>query len=151
MYDCECWTIKKAEHRGIDSFELWCWKRLSRVPWTTRTVHPKGNLSWIFIGRTDAEAETPILWPLDEKNRPIRKDPDAGKYWRQEEKGMTENKMVGWHHRLNGREFEQAPGDDEGQGSLHAAVHAVAKSQTWLRNRATTTSILSLSFVLIFI
>ena len=68
-------------------------------------VHPKGNQSWIFIGRTDAEAETPILWPPDVKNWLIGKDPDAGNNWRQEEKGMTEDEMVGWHHRLNGHEF----------------------------------------------
>ena len=69
-------------------------------------VHPKGNHYWIFIGRTDAEAETLILWPLDGKNSVIGKDPDAGKDWRQEEKGMTEDEMVGWHHQLNGHEFE---------------------------------------------
>ena len=69
-------------------------------------VHPKGNQSWIFIGRTDAEAETPILWPPDEKNWLTGKDPDARKDWRQEEKGTTEDVMVGWHHRLNGHEFE---------------------------------------------
>ena len=72
----------------------------------TQTVHPKGNQSWIFIGRTDAEAETPILWPPDIKNWFIGKDPDPGKDWRQEEKGMTEDEMVGWHHWLNGLEFE---------------------------------------------
>ena len=81
-------------------------------------VNPKGNQSWIFIGRTDAEAEAPIHWPLDAKSRLIRKDPDVGKDWRQEEKGTTEDEMVGWHHRLNGHEFEQTPGDGEGQGSL---------------------------------
>ena len=81
-------------------------------------VHPKGNQSWIFIGKTDAEAETPIVWPPDMKNWLIGKDPDAGKDWRQEEKGMTENEMVGWCHQLNGHEFEQAPGVDDGQGSL---------------------------------
>ena len=69
-------------------------------------VHPKGNQSWIFIGRTDTEAETPILWPPDAKNWLIGKDPDAGKDWRQEEKGMTEDEMVGWHHWLSGHEFE---------------------------------------------
>ena len=78
-------------------------------------VHPKGNQSWIFIGRTDAEV--PILWS-PAKSWLIRKDPDAGKDWRQKEKGITEDEMVGWHHRLNGHEFEQAPGDGEGQGSL---------------------------------
>ena len=81
-------------------------------------VHPKGNQSWIFIGRTDVETETLILWPPDGKNWLIWKDPDAGKDWRQEEKGMTEDDMVGWHHRLNGQEFEQTRGKSEGQGSL---------------------------------
>ena len=81
-------------------------------------LHPKGNESWIFIGRTDAEAEIPILWPPDAKSWLIGKDPDAGKAWGQEEKGTTEDEMVGWHHWLNGHEFEQAPGDGDGQGSL---------------------------------
>ena len=83
-----------------------------------RPVHPKGNQSWIFIGRTDGEAETPKLWPHDVKNWLIGKDTDAGKDWRQEEKGMTEGKMVGWHLRLDALEFEQAPGVGNGQGSL---------------------------------
>ena len=77
-------------------------------------VYPKGNKSWIFIGRTDAESETPIFWPPDAKNWLIGKDPDAGKDWRQEEKGMTENVTVGWHHQLNGHEFEQPPGVGDG-------------------------------------
>ena len=81
-------------------------------------VRPKGNQSWIVIGRTNAEAEAPILWPPDAKNWLIGKDPDAGKEWRREEKGMTEDEMVGWHHRFNGHEFEQAPGVGDGQGSL---------------------------------
>ena len=81
-------------------------------------VHPKGSQPWIFIGRTDAEAETPILWPPDVKNWLIKKDPDAGKDWRQEEKGTTEDEMVGWHRGLNGHEFEQAPGVGDRQGSL---------------------------------
>ena len=80
-------------------------------------VHPKGDQSWVFNGRTDAEAETPTLWPPDAKSWLIWKDPDARKDWKRE-KGMTEDEMVGWHHRLNGHEFEQAPGIDEGQGSL---------------------------------
>ena len=81
-------------------------------------VHPKGNQSWIVIGRTDAEAETPILWPPDTKNWLIWKDPDAGKDWRQEEKGTTEDEMVGWHHQLNGHEFEYTPGVGDGQEGL---------------------------------
>ena len=95
-------------------------------------VHPKGNQSWKFIGRTDAEAETPILCPLDAKNWLIWKDPDAGKGWRQEEKGPTEDEMVGWHHRLDGYEFEQTLGVGDGQEAWCAAVHGVTKSQTLL-------------------
>ena len=87
--------------------------------------HPKGNQSWIVTGMTDAEAETPMLWPPDGKIWLIWKVPDTGKDWRQEEKGMTEDEMVGWHHWLNGHEFEWAPGDGDGQG-----VHGVAKSRT---------------------
>ena len=82
-----------------------------------QTVSPKGNWSWIFIGRTDAEAEAPILWPPDAKTWLIGKDPDAVKHCRYE-KGTTEDEMVGWHHQLNGHEFEQALGDGEGQGNL---------------------------------
>ena len=81
-------------------------------------VHPKGNQSWIFIGRTDDEAETPILWPLDAKNWLTGKDSDAGKDWRWEQKGMTEDEMVGWHHWLDGYEFEQPLGAGDRQGSL---------------------------------
>ena len=81
-------------------------------------AHPNGNQSWVFIGRTDAEAEAPILWPPDAKSQLTGKDPDAGKDRRQEEMGMTEDEMVGWYHRLNGHEFEQTLGDGEGQGNL---------------------------------
>ena len=83
-----------------------------------KPVNPKGNQSWIFTRGTDAEAEAPILWPPDAKSQLIRKDSDAGKEWRQEHKGMTEDEMVGWHHWLNGHEFEQILGDSEGQGKL---------------------------------
>ena len=81
-------------------------------------VYLKGDQSWIFIGRTDAEAETPVLWPPDAKNWLIWKDPDAGKDWRWEEKGTTEDEMVGWHHQLNGQKFEEALGVGDGHGSL---------------------------------
>ena len=84
----------------------------------SKPVHSKGNQSWIFTGGTDAEAEAPILWPSDAKSLLIGKDPDAGKDWGQEEKGTIEDEMVGWHHQLNGHEFDQALGDGEGQGSL---------------------------------
>ena len=83
-----------------------------------KTNHPKGNKSWIFTRRTDAEAKVPIRWLSDAQSWIIKKNPDAGKDWRQEDKRTTEDEMVGWHHWLNGHEFEQAPGDGEGQGSL---------------------------------
>ena len=108
MYRCEVWTIKRAEWQRIEAFELWCWRRLLRVPWTARRSNQpilKGNKPWIFIGRTDAEVEAPILWPPDTKSWLIWKDPDAVKEWGQE-KRETEVEMVGWHHQLNGPEFE---------------------------------------------
>ena len=90
--------------------------------WTTykeiKPVNPKGNQSWIFTGGTDAEAEAPILWPPNVKSRLNGKDLDAGKDWSREKKGMTEDEMAGWHHRLNGHEFEQASGVSDGQGGL---------------------------------
>ena len=115
MYGCESWAQKN-----------WCFwtvvlEKTLKSPLDCKEiqpVNPKGNQSWIFIGRTDAEAETPILWPPDAKNWLTGKDPDAGKDWRQEEKGTTEDEMVGWHHRLDGHEFEQAPGVGVGQGNL---------------------------------
>ena len=121
MYGYKSWVIKKAERQRIDPFELWCWRRLFRVPWTARRSNyfsPKGNQPWILIGRTDAKADAPTLWAPDVKSQLIGKDSDAGKDWGQEEKGVTENEMIGWRHWLNGHEFEQTPGDDEGQGSL---------------------------------
>ena len=101
------WTVvlKKTLESPLDCKEI-------------KPVNPKGNQSWIFIWRTDAEAETPILWPPDVKNWLIKKDPDAGKDWGQEEKGMTEDEMVGWHHWRNGHESEQAPGVGDVQGGL---------------------------------
>ena len=103
MYECESWTIKEAESFWTVVLE----KTLeSPLDWKEiQSVHPKGDQSWVFIGRTNAEAETPILWPPDVKSWLIGKDPDPGKDWRQEERGMTEDEMVGWHHWLNGHEF----------------------------------------------
>ena len=121
MYGCESWTVKKAELRRIHAFEVWCWRRLLRVPWTARrsnAVHPKGNQSWMFIGRTDVEAETPILWPPHTKSSLIGRDPDAWRDWGQEEKGTTEDEMAGWHHRLDGRESEWTLGVGDGQRGL---------------------------------
>ena len=97
-------TLEKTLESPLDNKEI-------------KQVNPKGNQSWIFIGRIDAEAEAPILWPSDVKSQIIRKDPDAGKDWRQE-KGTTEDEMVGCHHQINRHEFEQAPGDGERQGGL---------------------------------
>ena len=107
IYGCESWTIKKAECQRIDAFEVWLEKTLES-PLDCKEiqpVYPKGSQSWIFIARTDVEAETLILWLPDAKNWLIRKEPDARKDWRREEKG-TEDEMVGWHHWFNGREFE---------------------------------------------
>ena len=115
---CGSWTIKKAKCWRTDAFERWCWRRL----WESldckeiQPVHPKGNQSWKFIGRADAEVEAPILWPPDAKNWLIGKDSDAGKDWKQEERGWQ--RMVGWHYYLDGHEFEQALGFGDGQGNL---------------------------------
>ena len=95
-------------------------------------VHSKGDQSWVFIGRTDVEAETPILWPSDAKSWLIWKDPDAGKDWGQEEKGTTEDEMVGWHRWLNGHGFGRILGVGDDREAWCAAVHGVAKSQKWL-------------------
>ena len=132
LYRCGSWTKKKAEYLRTGAFKLWCYRRLLRVPWTARrskqsilkeikTVNIKGNQPWVgwcWIGRTDAEAEAPVLWPPDVKSRFIRKDPDAGKDWGKKKKRVTEDKMVGWHHQLNGYEFVQTRGDGGEQGSL---------------------------------
>ena len=93
-------------------------------------VHPKGDQSWVFIGRTDVEDETPILWPPAAKSWLICKDPDAGKDWGQEKKGTTEDEMVGWHHRLNGHGSGWTPEVGDGQGGLTCCVYGVAKSLT---------------------
>ena len=95
-------------------------------------VHPKGNQSWVFIGSTDAEAGTPVLWPPDAKNWLTGKDPDAGKDWRKEEKGTTKDEKVGWHHWLDRHEFEQALGAGDGQGRLVSMGSESAQSQTQL-------------------
>ena len=130
-----------SQRYGFSSSHAWMWELDHKESWVPRNwcfwtvvlekthenpleckeikpVNPKGNQSWIFTGRADAEAEAPILWPPDAKNWVIGKDPDAWKYWRQEEKGMTEDEMVGWHHQLNGHDFEHATGVGDGQVSL---------------------------------
>ena len=121
MYGCESWTIKKAKHRRIDAFELWCWKRLLRVPWTAR----RSNQSIVKEISPGCSLEGLMLklklqfwlWPPDEKNWLFGKDPYAGKDWRWE-KGITEDEMVGWYPWLNGHEFEWTLGVGDGLGSL---------------------------------
>ena len=150
-YGWKSLTIKKAECRRIDAFELWCQRRLKSARSLQglfdckeiQPVNPKGNQSWILIGRTDAEAETTILWSPDVKGWLIRKVSDAWKDWRQEEKGMTEDEMAGCHHWLNGHEFEQAPGDGEGQGSLACCSPWSLKESDvteWLNNNSNNNS-----------
>ena len=117
MDGCESWTVRKKNR----CFLIVLLEKTLENPLDHKEIKPislKGNQPWIFIGRIDAEAEALILWPSDAKRWLVRKDPHSGKDWRQEEKGMTEDEMVGWHHQLNGHEFEQALGDGEGQGSL---------------------------------
>ena len=121
---------------------MWCWKRLLRVPWTARRANQSIlQESWTLIGRTDAEAEASVFWPPDAKSWLIGKDPDTGKEWRQEEKGMTEDEMVGWHHPdsmdMNLRKLREIVED---RGAWCAAVHEVAKSQTRISNWGTTTN-----------
>ena len=126
---------------GLSSGHLWMWELDYKESWAVKNwwfwnlvlektlespldckeiqlVHPDGVQPWVFIGRTDVEGKTPVLWPRGAKSWLIGKDPDAGKGWRQEEKRATENEMVRWHHQFNGHEFEQTPGDGEGQGRL---------------------------------
>ena len=144
-----------SQSYGLSSSHVWMWKLDYKESWGQKNwcfwtvvlektlespldckeiqlVHPKGNQSWIFIEKTDAEAETPILWPPNVKSWLLGKDPDDGKDWRQEEKGTTKDKMVGWHHRLDGHEFEPAQGVGKGQGSLVCC-------SPWGRNELDTT------------
>ena len=139
-----------SQSYGFSSSHVWMWELDHKESWAPQNwcfwavvlektlesplgckeiqpVHSKGGQSWVFIGRTDVKAETPILWPPDAKSWLIWKDPDAGKDWGQEEKGMTEDEMDGWHHRLDRREFEWTPGVDDGQGGLACCDSWVCK------------------------
>ena len=144
-----------SQSYGFSSGHVWMWELDHKEDWVPKDwsfwtvllekslqssldckkmkpVNSKGNQPWILTGRTDAEVEAPILWPYDGKSWLTRKDSDAGKGWKQEEKGTTEDEMVGWHHWLNGCEFEQALADGEGQGNLACCRSEVTKSQTQL-------------------
>ena len=150
------WNIgPSSQGYGFSSGHVWVWELDYKESWAqknwcfwtvvlektlesplnkeTQPVHPEGDQSWVFIGKTDAEAETPILWPPHAKSWLIWKDPDAGKDWGQEEKGTTENYMVGWHHRLDGHGFGWTPGVGKGQGGL-------ACCSSWGRKASDTTS-----------
>ena len=135
MYECDSWTIKKAEHQRTDAFELLFWRRLLRIPWTAKRfnqsilkeISPEYSLERLML-----EVGIPILWPPDVKNWHTGKDPDTGKDWRQEEKGTTEDEIVGWYHRLNRHEFEHALRVGDEQGSLECCGPWVTKSWTRL-------------------
>ena len=154
-----------SQSYGFSSSHVWMWELDNKKSWAPKnlclwtvmlektlespsyrkeikTVNPKGNQHWIFIGRTNVETEAPIFWPFDVKSRLIGKDPDAEKDWKQEEKGSKENEMVGWHHLLNGHEFEQTPGDSKGKEAQRTTVHGIVKSQTRLSDWTTTTYVL---------
>jgi len=121
MYGCESWTVKKAEHQRIDAFELWCWRRLLRVPWTARRSNqsilketsPGCSLEGLML-RLKLQYLGHLMWRADS----LEKDPDAGRNWGQEEKGTTEDEMAGWHHQLDAHEFGWTLGVGDGQGGL---------------------------------
>ena len=136
MYGCESWTMKKAECWRIDTFELWCWRRLLRVPWTARRsnspilkeISPECSLEAMMLKQWST-----LVTSCEELI--IGKDSDAGRDWGQEEKGMTEDEMAGWHHWLDGCEFEWTPGADDGQGGLaccDSLVHKESDTTEWL-------------------
>ena len=137
MYGCESWTIKKAEHRRTDAFELWFCRRLLKSPLDCKQIkpaNPKGNQSWIFIGRTDAEAEAPMLWPPDVRSWLTGKDPVAGKDWRQEEKGWQSMRWLDGIIDSTDMSFSKLWEIVKNREAWHAAGHGVTKSQTWLSN-----------------
>ena len=153
IYGCESWTVKKAEHRRIDAFELWCWRRLLRVPWTARRsnqsilkeISPGCSLEGMML-KLKLQYFGHLVWRVDSLEKT-----DAGRDWGQEEKGMTEDEMAGWHHRLDGHEFEWTPGVGDGQGGLVCCNSWGCKeSDTTERLNWTITQDLSGRFVLFF-
>ena len=149
MYGCESWTIKKAECWRIDAFELWCWRRLLRVPRTAKRSNQsilKEISSEYWLEGLMLKLQS-IIWPPEAKNWLIGKDPDAGKDWRQKEKGMTQDEMVGWHHQLNGHEFEQAPRVGDGQESLECCSSQGHKESDMTEQLNWTESILVYSLI----
>ena len=141
MYRHETWTIKMAKHWRTDAFELWYRRRLLRVPWTARRsnqsiikeINPEYSLEGLML-----KLKLQCFGHLMQRTDSLERDPDAGKDWRQEEKGTTEDEMVGWHHWLDRHEFEQTPGNSEGQGSLVCCSPGVTKSRRQLSNWTTT-------------
>ena len=141
----------ELDHKESWALKNWCFLTMvlektleSPLDCKETAVNPKGNQSWIFIGRTDAEAEAPILWPPDAKNWLIRKDPNSEKDWRQEKKGTIEDEMVGWHHWLDGHEFEQPLGVGDGQGILLCCKESdMTKQLNWTEWLKNSTNLLS--------
>ena len=162
-YGSENWTIKKSECQRINAFEFWSWTRLLRVPWTARRSNQLllKEINPEYSGRTDAEAEAPILWSSDTNSWLNGKDPDAGKDGRQKEKSAIEDEMVGWHHWINGHELGQTLGNGNGQGSLACCSPQGCKESdtAWQLNSSSSsivmttapwTEIRSKSFALLF-
>ena len=148
-YGCESWTIKESWVLKNWSFQIVVLGKTLESPLDCKEIkqiNPKGNQSWIFIGRIDAAAEAPVFWPPASKSWLIGKGPDAGKDWRQEERGWWRMKWLDSIIKFSGLEFEQAPGDSEGWGTWYTTVHGVAKSQTRLSNQTKTSSLLFLLF-----
>ena len=128
------WTIKKVECWRIDAFELWCWRRLLTIPWTAKMINPKGNQSWIFIGRTDAEAEAPVLWHLMWRDDSLEKTMMWGKIEGKRRRGWQRMRWFNGTTDSMDIEFEQTPGDSEGQGSLvscSSEVHSQTGLSDW--------------------